>query len=182
MIGSEPVCIPCEHTFQQSRFMQFAQNAAMLNLAAEELDAIVGFGPRTPTLQIPKAPVPPLYYNIQSVTVSGGTVGSINLGTARDIQVSLETITQNGNLGVADKLADLANAILNASDADDGAKNELFEQVSFLTQLASAKPDERKPGAIKAVLSAVKEGAGAICAAAGAWSAVEPQLKGHFGL
>lgn len=182
MIGTEPVCIPCEHTFQQSRYMEFAQNAAMLNFAAQEMDAVIGFGPRSPTVQIPKAPVPPLYFNNQSVTVSGGTIGSINMGTARDIQVSLKLITENGDLGVADKLADLANAILNADVADDAAKNELLEQVAFITQQASAKPDERKPGPIKAMLSAIKEGAGAITSAAGAWSAVEPLLRSHFGI
>ena len=182
MIGAEPVCIPCEHIFQQSRYMQFAQNAAMLNMAAQEMDAVFGFGPASPTIQIPSAPVPPLYFNNQSVTVSGGTVGAINIGTARDIQVSLETITQNGDLGVANKLADLTNAILNADEADVAAKNDLLEQVAFITQQASAKPEERKPGAIKAILSAINVGAGAISSAAGAWSAVEPLLKGHFGI
>lgn len=181
-IGTEPVCIPCEHTFQQSRYMQFAQNAAMLNFAAQEMDSVLGFGPPTPTVQIPRAPVPPLYFNNQTVTVTGGTVGAINMGTAHDIQVSLEAITKNGDLAVADRLADLTNAILNADDADDAAKNELLEQVSFITEQAAAKPGERKPGAIKAMLSVVKDGAGAIASAAGAWSAVEPLLRGHFGL
>jgi hypothetical protein len=181
MIGAEPVCIPCEHTFQQSRYMQFAQNAAMLNFATQEMDAVVGLGRLSPTVQIPNAPVPPLYFNNQHVTVSGGAVGSINMATARDINVSLKIITQNGDLGVADKLADLTNAILNADEADDGAKNDLLEQVAFLTQQASAKPEERKPGAIKAIIAGIKEGAGVISSVAGVWSAVEPMLKGHFG-
>jgi hypothetical protein len=182
IIGTEPVCIPCEHIFQQSRYMQFAQNAAMINFAAAEIDAAVGFGPNSPTIAVPKAPVPSLYYNNQTVTVNGGAVGSINLGTAHDIQVSLQTITENGDLGVADKLADLTNAILNTDEANDAAKNELLEQISFITQQASAKAEERKPGAIKAMLAAVKEGAGAISSIAGAWGAVEPLLKTHFGM
>ena len=161
--------------------MQFAQNAAMHNFAAREMDAAEGLDLVSPTIQIPKAPVPPLYFNNQNVTVSGGTVGAINLGIANDIQVSLGAITQNGDLGVAEKLADLTNAILNANDADNAAKNELLDQMAFITQQASAKPSERKPGAIKAMLSAVKEGAGAITSVAGAWRAVEPLLKGHFG-
>lgn len=181
-IGTEPVCIPCEHIFQQSRYMQFAQNAAMLNHAAEELDAVAGFGLPSPRVQIPNAPVPPLYFNNQHVTVSGGTVGAINMDTARDIQVNLETITQNGDLGVADKLADLTNAILNADVADDRAKNDLLEQVAYLTQQASAKPAERKPGAIKAIIAGIKDGAAAISSVAGAWSAVEPLLKAFIPL
>jgi hypothetical protein len=182
MIGTEPICIPCEHTFQQSRYMQFAQNAAMMNFAAQEMDAIVGFGRSSPTIQIPKTPVPPLYYNSQNVTVSGGTVGAINMATARDIQVSLEAITQNGDLSVADKLADFANAILNTHETDDIAKTDLLEQVAFITQQAGTKVEERKPGTIRAVLAAVKEGAGAITGLTSAWCAVEPLLKSHFGI
>lgn len=180
VIGNQPVCIACEHLFQQSRYMQFAQNAAMMNHASQELDAVVGYGLRTPMIEIPKAPVPPIYYNSQSVNVQGSTVGSINLGAARDIQVSLETITQNGDLGIADKLAELTNAILNADGAEDAAKNDLLEQVAVLTQLASAKPEDRKPGAIKAIVSAVTQGAKAIGSVATAWSAVEPWVKAHF--
>jgi hypothetical protein len=182
MIGNEPVCIPCEHTYQQSRWMQFAQNAAMINFASHEMDAVVGFGPRSPTIQIPRAPVPPIYFNNQSVSVTGGSVGAINLGTARDIQVHLETLTQNGDLAVADRLADLTNAVLNAGDADEASKNELLEQIAFLTQQASAKPEERKSGMLKSIFSTVKEGTGAISSAAGAWSAVEPLLRAHLGL
>jgi hypothetical protein len=181
LIGNEPVCIPCEHTFQQSRWMKFAQNAAMLNFAAQELDEAVGFGPPSPMIQVPRAPVPPLYFNNQSVTVSGGTVGSINMGAARDIQISLEVLTQNGDLTVADRLADLTNAVLNADDTTEATKNDLLEQIAFLTQQASAKPEERKAGILKSILATVKEGTGAIGSAAGAWTAVEPLLKGHFG-
>ena len=182
MIGNEPVCIPCEHTFQQSQWMKFAQNAAMLNMLDQEMVSIVGMPHLSNQIEIPRAPVPPLYYNNHSVTVNGGTVGAINMGTANDIQVSLEAITQNGDLGVADKLADLTNAVLNAEEADAATKNELLDQIAFITQQASTKPGERKPGTIKAMVSAVQEGAGAITSAAGAWQAVEPLLKGHFGL
>ncbi|RJY09770.1 hypothetical protein [Aurantiacibacter aquimixticola] len=162
--------------------MQFAQNAAMFNMAAEEMDAVIGFGPRSPTIHIPNAPVPPLYYNDQSVKVSGGNVGAINMGAARDIQVSLQTITKNGDVEVADKLADLTNAIMNAPETDDIVKNDLLEQIAVLSEQASASKDERKPGAIKAIFSAIKDGAAAISGVGGAWETVEPLLTNHFGL
>lgn len=162
--------------------MAFAQNAAMLNFAAQELDAVVGFGPPSPQIAIPRPPVPPINYNNQTVTVTGGQVGAINFGNVDEIQVHLQAMTRNGEAGVADALAALTTAVLNNNEVDQNAKNELLEQLAFISQQASAKPEERKPGAIKAMLSAVKEGAGAITSAAGAWEALEPLLKGHFGL
>lgn len=181
-INGAPVCIACENTYQQSRYMVFAQTAAMLNHASQELDAVIGIGPASPQIVIPKAPVPPIYYNSQSVTVQGSTVGSINLGTARDIQANIETINENGDVGLADQLANLTNAILNSKEAEDAAKNELLEQVAVLAQLAGAKPEDRKPGAIKAIVSGITQGAGMIGSIKTAWDAVEPLVKGHFGV
>jgi hypothetical protein len=181
-LGEYPACIDCKYKYDMSQWMAFTQNAAMLNYAAQEMDAVVGFGPRSPQIAIPRAPVPPINYNNQSVTVTGGQVGAINFGNVDEIQVHLQAMTQNGEGGVADALATLTNAVLHANEVDESVKNELLEQLAFITQQASAKPEERKPGAIKAMLSAVKEGAGAITNAAAAWKVVEPLLKGHFGL
>lgn len=181
MIGNEPVCIPCEHTFQQSQWMKFAQNAAKLNMLDQEMVSIVGMPQLSNQIEMHKAPVPPVYYTSQSVTVNGGTVGAINLGTANDIRVSLEVITQNGDLGEADKLADLTNAVLNAEEADAATRNELLDQISFITQRASAKPEERKLETIKAMLSPIKDSAGVIASAANACQAVEPLWMGRFG-
>ncbi len=94
--------------------------------------------------------------------------------------VSLGALTQNGEVGVAQTMAELTNAILNAHEIAEGEKSELLEHVAFLTSQASAPPADRKPG--MTVVSAVKDGAAAVGSVAGAWAAVEPLLQGHFGL
>lgn len=161
--------------------MEFAQNASMLNFAAAEMDAVAGIGPPTPTIQIPKPPLPPISYNNQTVSISGGTVGAINFGNVHDIQVNLQSLVETGSPDLVEPLTKLTDAILNSQDADEPTKNELLDQIATLTALASSKPEERKPGVVKALFSGIKQGAGAISSAAGAWAAVEPLLKGHFG-
>ena len=69
LIADQPYCIDCEYRFQLSQYMKFQQNAAMMNFAAAEIDHIAPFGPASPRIQIPSAPVPPLHYNNQSVQV-----------------------------------------------------------------------------------------------------------------
>lgn len=182
LVGNQPLCIDCEYKYQQSRWMVFVQSAAMLNLADRELTQAVGMPHLSNQINIPPAPVPPIHYNNQTVTVTGGIIGAINFGNVNDIQVHLQTLTQNGEVAVADAMANLTNAILNSNEIADAEKNELLEHVAFLTTQASAPLAERKPGIIKTVVSAVKEGAGAISSVAGAWGAVEPLLHGHFGL
>lgn len=181
LLGSYPACIDCKYKHDISQWMQFAQNAAMLNYAAQEMDAVVGFG-TTPTIQIPRPPVPPINYNNQTVSVTGGNVGAINFGNVHDIQVNLQSLTETGSQDIVEPLAKLTDAILNAQDADEPTKNELLEQIASLTTLATAKPEERKPGVIKALFSAIKTGAETISSVTGAWTAVAPLLHGHFGL
>lgn len=180
LLGSYPACIDCKYKHDISQWMQFAQNAAMLNFAAQEMDAVVGLG-TSPTIQIPRPPVPPINYNNQTVSVSGGNVGALNFGNVRDIQVNLQSLTESGSQDIVEPLARLTDAILNAKDADEPTKNELLEQVASLTALATARPEERRPGVVKALFSAIKTGAEAISSATGAWTAVQPLLRGHFG-
>jgi hypothetical protein len=180
--GGYPACIDCRYKHDTSQWMQFAQNAAMYNVAAADIDALVPFGPATPTIQIPRPPIPPINYNHQSVSVSGGSVGAINFGNVRDIQVNLQSLVETGSPDIVEPLTKLTDAILNAADADDPTKNDLLDQIATLTALANSKPEERKPGVVKALFSGISQGAQAIGSVAGAWTAVEPLLKGHFGL
>lgn len=182
LLGDYPVCIDCRYKHEMSQWMQFAQHAAMLNLAAAEMDAVVGIGPLTPTIQIPKPPVPPISYNNQSVSVTGGSIGAINFGNVHDIQVNLQSLTQTSSADLVEPLAKLTDAVLNAQDADEPTKNELLDQIATLTALANSKPEERKAGVVKALLAGITQAAGAISSVAGAWATAEPLLKGHFGL
>jgi hypothetical protein len=177
-----PVCIDCEFKFQQTRYMQFAQNAAMLNHSSRELGMMVGMPHLANEIEIPPAPVPPLHYNNQVVSVTGGVVGSINFGNVQEIKVKIEALTQSGEVGLADALASLTNIILNHDDMGEAAKDELLEKVAFLTDQAAAAPSDRKPGIIKTVVTALKEGASTLKTVADAWGALEPLLKGHFGI
>lgn len=182
MWGDHPLCVDCHYKVKQAQWIDFAQAATMANAADRDMAIISGMPNLSNQIQIPPAPIPPMHYNNQVVTVTGGNVGAINFGNVHEIQVSLGALTQNGEVGVAEALAELTNAILNANEIVEGEKNELLERVAFLTSQASATPADRKPGMIKTVVSAVKDGAAAVGSVAGAWTAVEPLLQGHFGL
>ena len=182
ILGDHPICIDCNYKLKQSQWMVFAQAATMMNIADNDLSAMFGSMHMPNQVKIPPAPIPPIHYNNQTVNVTGGTVGAINFGNVNEIQVSLQALTQNGETGVADAMASLTNAILQSDEIAEDQKNELLEKVAFLSSQATATPAERKPGMIKSMVSAVKEGAGAVASVAGAWAAVEPLLAGHFGI
>jgi hypothetical protein len=182
MIGEVPLCVDCEYKYQQSRYLVFVQSAAMMNHAASEIDAIAPFGPPSPKIQIPPAPVPPIHYNNQSVSVSGGTVGSINFGQVETIKVDIDALTQSGAVTQAEALVAVVNAVLDEPSLPAEKKNELLEQLAFLTKEAALPAAERKPSVIKSVLNAIKDGASTAGAIATAWQTAGPIVRGYFGL
>lgn len=175
-----PLCVDCHYKFQQTQYMQFAQTITMLNHASNEMALISGMPHLNNQVAIPPPPVPPIHYNNQSISVSGGQVGAINFGSVNDIQVELRTVVETAGPQMADALADLTNAILGDAAADVAAKNDLLDQIAFLTKQAAAAPSERKPGLLKSVIGGVQQGVAMIGSAADAWSKVEPLLRGHF--
>jgi len=177
-----PVCIDCNYKFQQSQYMEFAQNAAMLNLASREMAIITGMPHLSAEVEIPPAPVPPIHYNNQVVTVTGGNVGTINFGNVHDIQVKIKALTESGNVGLANALAELTNVILNNEECQAQEKDELLEQVAFLTAQATASPADRKSGMIKTIFTSVKQSAETVKSIGDAWSTIEPIIKNFFNL
>lgn len=162
--------------------MDFPQAATMAKAADRDMAIITGMPHLSNQIQIPPAPIPPIHYNNQTVNVTGGMVGAINFGNVHEIQVSLQALTQNGEPGISDAMLAFTQAILDSNEIAEAHKGEMLEQVAFLTSQASASTAERKPGMIKTVFGAVKDGASAVGGIATAWAAVEPLLAGRFGL
>jgi len=160
--------------------MDWAQTAAMLNLADQDLAEVTGMSYTGPKVVIP--PMPSSYNNHQSVTITNSTVGAVNLGTANEITVDIKTMFQQGEAGLAEALLGLKDAVLADGEAQDDQKNEMLDQIAELTKQANTEPAKRKTGIIKPTLAALKQGAEAVKGVAGAWAAVEPLLKGHFGI
>ncbi|OYX62759.1 MAG: hypothetical protein B7Y89_07680 [Novosphingobium sp. 32-60-15] len=158
-----------------------AMYASLANQAQADIESIMGL-PASPKIEMPKPAPAPFHYNNQTVTVTGGMVGAINFGNVDEIKVNLQSLTEGGSADIAEPLKKLTDAVLVAEDATETTKNELLEQIALLTAQASAKPEERKTGVIKALFGTVKSGTEAISSTAGAWQAVAPLLQGHFGL
>jgi len=183
-IQGAPYCIDCEYRFQLSQYMKFQQNAAMLNFAAEEMDALVPIGPASPRIRIPRAPVPPIQYNHQSVQVSGGsTVGAVNFGmVAHDIAVNLQAVTEAGGVDAAEQLRQFTQLVLEERAIDEQSRAELAQQIALIAEQAKAPAAVRKPGVIKAMLSGVKDTATCVASLADAWKAVDPVVRAWLGL
>jgi hypothetical protein len=160
--------------------MAFRLSAIGANFALDQMDEISGFPRSGARMQVPPIPQgPPILNNIK---VDNSVVGAINTGNVRAIDVSLTYLHSAGNDRARDALRALIEAILSDTSTGDTQKNELVEQVAFLSEQAVVSAKDRKPGLIKATFGALTQAAATVSAMAGAWQAAEPILKSVFGL
>ena len=96
--------------------------------------------------------------------------------------MNLTHLHNAGNDRARDALKALTEAILNDQSLDDTLKQELVEQVAFLSEQTVVAATDRKPGLIKPTLGALAQAARTVTTMAEAWQAAEPILRSLFGL
>ena len=131
-------------------------------------------------MQVPPIPQGPIILN--NIKVDNSVVGAINTGNVRVIDVNLTHLHNAGNDRARDALKALTEAILNDQSLDDTLKQELVEQVAFLSEQTVVAATDRKPGLIKPILEALAQGARTVTTMAGAWQTAAPILRNLFGL
>lgn len=178
-VGDAALCVECYYKYEVASTLAFRIQAIGLNHAIAEMDHITGLGLRSPQMQVPDIPKGPIILN--NIKVANSVVGSINTGTVQAIDVKITTLKNAGNEGLSNALSKLAEAITNDQSMPAPEKNDLLDQVSFLSEQAAAAAEDRRPGLIKSTLSTVTNAAVAVNAVASAWNVVEPLLKAQFG-
>jgi hypothetical protein len=126
----------------------------------------------------------------KSAAVTAKTVNNIHIAQVGSfVQNAENSVVQGGVDAVVnmtgvqqarDVLTELTEAVVKDAYISDTQKNELIDQISFLSEQTVAGAKERKPGLIKATFSALTEAAGTVSSMAGAWQAAEPILRRFF--
>ena len=180
--GDNFLCLDCleklsliHHRENEQRHREIMYNMQMANSAEQYMNEVLGGGGK------PSFDLQAFYAsrNIKSntVNVNNSIVGNISTEEVGNIQVSLEKINQSGGVEIAQKLHELASAVLSAPNVRNEKKNELLEQLSLLSEQASLPIQNRKTGLIKAASNALKESASTITSIPGAWEKIEPIIK-----
>jgi hypothetical protein len=174
------LCVDCYHKFEVARTLGFRLAAIGLNHAAAEMDSVAPWGPPTPRMQVPDIPKGPIILN--NIKVANSVVGSINTGNVESIDVSITYLRNAGSQKISDALKQLTEAIVNDGTIAKPEKDQLVDQVAFLSEQAVVAVKDRRPGMIKATLGALDHAAPTISAVAAVWTAAAPLLKTYFGI
>lgn len=151
---------------------------AMLDHAEEQMAAMLGLPRLTSPIRIPAIPSGPMTLN--NIKIDNSTVGSLNTGSVRNIDVNLTQLHKAGNDRAKDALQALTQSVIEDRSLAAAQRNELLEQIAYLTSQATAAAPDRKPAIVKATLEMLGKTAATITSLGGAWKVAEPILKGMF--
>ena len=85
-------------------------------------------------------------------------IGSINTGNIGQIDVALSDIKNGGNDELANNIKEFTEAVLASTVLTIEMKNEIIEQLSFLSGQATVPKESQKGSIIKPILSTIGKG------------------------
>jgi len=151
-----------------------------MNYLTDMMEATVGLYGVLPKYKIRQPVVyqgPLTFHNIK---VDQSVIGSINTGEVQRIDVAMSHIKTSGNEELVKALKEFTEAVIAETKLDAELKNQIIEQISFLTSQSALPKEKRKSGIIKAVLLAVKNMASTIVALSPLWNNLQPLLEHIF--
>ena len=154
------VCLECNLRIQDADIRRRQQHAHEMNslIAEMEMASSLPYG-SMPRQSIPQ-PAPRIEdRRIMSVTnnhitVTGGTVGSINTGHIGKLNVAIDQAHQRNDIALAEAIRQLGNAIANSPSLSSNQKNEANECFAFLVEQAAKPEPQRQTTIVRATSDA----------------------------
>jgi hypothetical protein len=123
---SLPLCLACYSIFEHTQAMKFLMNAAMLNNAAHQMDAVMPVGPMhkpIPVAEIARAMSKADTFN--NIRISNSTVGAVNTGNLARINAAIEITKGQPTEEFGARLKLLTEAIANSNEASAEVRKDL---------------------------------------------------------
>jgi len=90
-----------------------------------------------------------------NINVSNSIIGTINTGNVRSIDVSLSVIREQGDDEAVGAIKNLTEAVLQSNELIVDQKNEILEQLAFVTDQLSQPKEKRQRSLIKPILTGI---------------------------
>lgn len=180
-VGGHYLCVSCYSKLQYAEYLEFAQDAALMNQALQDIENTVGLPGFLGRVEIP---TPTTIHTGQStfnnIRVDNSVVGAINTGTIKKLDVLMSKIGISKNQKLAVALQKLTQAILDTPHLGRSDKDTALEWLSFLSTQALTKQTERQSIIGKEAISTLERILSTTGGIASIWSAVKPHLDALF--
>ena len=137
------ICMNCYSRYQSAQESNQRGLERMMNYLTDEIEAAVGIPLSSPRFPEPK---PPVYMNnptVNNMNIQNSIVGAVNQGSVENMNVSLRNVSQNNSIE-AQLIKTFTELFLQSEEIQKEQKEEILEQLSFLTTQLT-KPEEKRP-------------------------------------
>ena len=149
------LCVDCSLKFQQAIEMSQRRNAEMINYLTGQIESQFGMYGMFPRFQVSSPVIHQGDIKLNNINVNNSTVGAINTGTVHSIDVSLSVIKNQGEPEVVQAIKELTEQLIQSIDLKDAQKNEILEQLSFISEQLTKPKESRKWSLIKPVFTTI---------------------------
>lgn len=151
-----PLCLDCNLKHVQMYTLQKEMLERQINYYSDLMDYQIGLPPSGPRFPEKKT------VNVDGVTlhnikVDNSTVGVINSGNIETVDVAISSIDSEGNQEVAQALNELTTAVIKSTEIQGDIKNQIVELLSLIASEATAPRERQRKGAMKALISQLKD-------------------------
>ena len=120
-----------------------------------EIEAVGGLPRLFPRYKVSS----PVYYKgdliLNNINIQNSNVGVINTGNVESIDVSLTFLKEQGNEEIAELIKILTKEIIKNKDIVENQKNEILEQLAFITEQLSIPKEQRKTSILKTIFATI---------------------------
>jgi len=180
LVDNNPLCVDCYLKFQQAMQIQDTMNMQEMNYLTDMMEATVGLYGVLPKYKVRQPVVHQGPLTFHNIKVDQSVIGSINTGDVQRIDVAMNHIKTSGNEKLVKALKEFTEAVIAETKLNAELKNQIIEQISFLTSQSALPKEKRKSGIIKAVLLAVKNTVSTMGTLSSLWNNLQPLLENIF--
>jgi hypothetical protein len=175
--GGNLLCVEHHLMMRQANYLQQSQLAAFANFFSEQIARGTGYLVPPNHIEIPRPPFVGDKLTLNHIDVSNSTVGAINTGTVQHLDAAVTVFGNQGQLEIATKIKEFTQALIDNSEINDLLRNEIAEQLAFLTAQMQAKPEERSKGIAKSILSGIGTSISGVASLLAIWEKLQPLIE-----
>lgn len=176
-----PLCLDHCLAYQAVLDHEMDRAARLYNFHSDQMDYVLGLprsGPR-----IPERPQPTVIRggdSLSNISISSSTVGSINTGTIHVLDVAIGTLRSGGQDDSYEAFKKISEAVLAEGSLDESVRKDKIEMLEVLAAEATLPDDQRKKGAMRALLTDFSTWIGGVATLAELWSKYGDHLLSLF--
>ena len=175
-----PLCLSCYATWHHTQSIDFLKNAALMNHAMDEMDAVTGIysqGGRIPIVHIARAIQGSPTLN--NFVISQSQIGVLNTGSIKKIDAAITLARGSDSEPVAEQIKALTETIIGSDELGPEIKNEVIELTEAIAEEIVTK---RRLTSITALMKDLREKLSGTLALSSAaeklWAAIQSAFLG----